>query len=179
MDVFAGIVGISSSQAWSLVGALILAALFGGFLLRFWKVALVGVVAVLVIGFLHEHVKTNLPMPQADATAQPQYRDVVPQVIPYSGPPSDAEQDAIDAASAASATVAPEPELPADERAYLDKCAADGENSREECVSLFAEKRYVESEPASDAAASDAPPADQPANMNDSERDAAPASETQ
>ncbi|WP_176058114.1 hypothetical protein [Paraburkholderia sp. BCC1876] len=169
MDVFASIMGISSSQAWSLVGALILAALFGGFLLRFWKVALVGVVAVLVIGFAREHVQTNLTMPQADATAQPQYRDVVPQVIPYSGPPSDAEQDAIDAASAASATVAPEPELPADERAYLDKCAADGENSREECVQLFSEKRYVEEGASEPQEASDAQP-DQPANLNDTER---------
>lgn len=139
MDYIASIVGVSPEIASGLAGAAVIAIVFGLALKYLWKFLLIGAVAVLAVGFLREHVKTvGIAEPSVAAAAAPT--------------PS-ADQPASDQAPAAAA-----PELSSDEQQFLAQCKSEGENSPDDCVQLYAEKRYAAAQAVSAPQSDGAPP---------------------
>lgn len=134
MDYIASLIGVSTEQMQTFIGAALLVIVIG-LILRFaWKFLIIGAVAVIVIAFVHERMQ-QMPVP-----------------VTSPRPPI------LASAPDAPETLPPRGGMTFEERDFLDKCVAEGENNRQECVDLWAEKLYADQgekagrQPASSAA---------------------------
>lgn len=150
MDFIASIIGISTGQAWTIFGGVIIAIIIGCTIKFLGRFLVIGAVAVVVLAFLHEHAALNLPMA---ATQQPQAASEPPIVV--------------DSPASESEPVGAPPALSGEERTFIGDRKASGDcDNTQDCMNLFAEKKYTEAEvsqPASDFATEAAEPA-APAN---------------
>jgi hypothetical protein len=139
MEFIANIIGISTQQAWAIFGAVIIAIIIGCTIKYLGRFLIIGAVAVVVLAFLHEHAALNLPMA---ATQQPQAASEPPVVVDTTA----SEADPVSAA----------PSISDEERTFIEQRKASGDcDNTQDCMNLFAEKKYTEAEadqPASDVA---------------------------
>jgi hypothetical protein len=150
MEFIANIIGISVDQAWGLLGTFIIIAVVGCTLKYAWKFAMIGAVAVICIAFMHEHSSWSLRGPTAQepqAALNPQ----IVELVPASEPEAASE-------AASEPVAASEPTISDEERAFIENCKANGDgDTTDDCMNLYAEKRYIAdeqvSQPASEAVA--------------------------
>ncbi len=146
MDFIASVIGISTQQAWAIFGAVIIAIIIGCTIKFLGRFLVIGAVAVVVLAFLHEHAALNFPVP------------TIPQTQAASEPPA-----VVDTPASEAEPVSAAPSISDEERTFIEQRKASGDcDSTQDCMNLFAEKKYTEAEsdqPASDVATEAVAPA--------------------
>lgn len=151
MDFIASTIGISTAQAWALVGAAAIAIGIGCMLKYAGRFLAIGALAIIAVAFLHEHASWNTSA-QASQAQAPQ-EALNPQIVEL--PPASNGEPASE--PVATQPVTNPPAISSEERAFLSACLANGDgDSQDDCINLYAEKQYVSGEDAAEPASAPA-----------------------